>query len=85
MQAKKAWGQSYSSDKNTSGKPHTSPRDFFTEFEKEHSIKELELLSVVWATENFKNFVYGTEFEIVSDHKAWTTILKVNWLNKTFH
>ena len=57
---------------------------FLTEFEKKYSINELELLAVVWAIENFRNFVYGTEFEVVSDHKALTTILKDNRSNKTF-
>ena len=36
------------------------------------------------AIENFTNFVYGTEFEVVSDHKALSTILKENRSNKTF-
>ena len=57
---------------------------FSTEFEKKYSINELELLVVVWAIEKFRNCVYGTEFEVVSDHKALTTILKVNRSNKTF-
>ena len=47
---------------------------FLTEFEQKYSINELELLAVVWAVEYFRNFVYGTEFEVVSDHKALTTI-----------
>ena len=37
--------------------------DFFTEFEKKYSINELELLAVVWAIENFRNFVYETELK----------------------
>ena len=32
---------------------------FLTEFERKHSINELELLAVVWALENFHNYVYG--------------------------
>ena len=52
--------------------------------EKKYSINELEFLAVVWAKENFRNFVYGTEFEVVSDHKALTTILKDNRSNETF-
>ena len=57
---------------------------FLTEFEKKYSINEIELIAVVWAIEKFRNFVYGTEFEVVSDHKALTTILKNNRSNKTF-
>ena len=39
-------------------------------FEQKYSINELELLAVVWAIEEIKNYVYGTQFEVVSDHKA---------------
>ena len=48
------------------------------------STNELELLAVVWAIENFRNYVWGTEFEAVSDHKALMTISKDNRANKTF-
>ena len=57
---------------------------FLTTFEQKYSIIELELLALVWAVENFRNYVYGTEFEVVSDHKALTSILKGNRANKTF-
>ena len=33
---------------------------FLTSFEQKYSINELELLAVVSATENFRNFLYGT-------------------------
>ena len=51
---------------------------FLTIFEQNYSIIELELLAVVWVKENFRNYVYGTEFEVVSDHKALTSLLKGN-------
>ena len=57
---------------------------FLTPFEQKCSINELELLAVVWSVENFRNYVYGTNFEEVSDHKALTSILKGNRANKTF-
>ena len=57
---------------------------FLTNFEAKHSINELELLTVVWSVEHFKNNVYGIEFEIVSDHKALKSVLKANKSNKTF-
>ena len=56
---------------------------FITTFEQKYSINELELLALVWAVENFRNYVYGS-FEIVSDHKALISILKGNRANKTF-
>ena len=47
---------------------------FLTTFEQKHSINELELLAVVWAIESFRNYVYGIQFEIISDQKALTAI-----------
>ena len=58
---------------------------FLTEFEQKYSINELELLAVMWAIENFRNVVYGTEFEVVSDHKALMTILMNNGRIKNFN
>ena len=46
---------------------------FLTKFEKKYSINEFELLAVVWSIENCRN---GTEFEVVSDHRALMTIGK---------
>ena len=39
---------------------------FLTTFEQKYSIIELELLSI----ENFRNYLYGIQFEVISDHKA---------------
>ena len=50
-----------------------------------YSKNELELLGVVWATEHFKNYLYGAEFEIVTDHKALLSALNANQSNKTMH
>ena len=57
---------------------------FLTTFEQKYSIIELELLAVKWATQNFRMYVYGTHFEVVSDHKTLTSILKGNMANKTY-
>ena len=57
---------------------------FLTTFEQKYFINELDLLAVVWAVENSRNYVYGTSFEIVSDHKALISILKGNRANKSF-
>ena len=38
---------------------------FLSNHESKYSTNELELLGVVWATEHFKNYLYGAEFEIV--------------------
>ena len=57
---------------------------FLTPFEQKYSINELELLTVVWSVEKFRNHVYGTNFEIVSDQKWLTSFLKGIKANKPF-
>ena len=49
-----------------------------------YSINELQLFALLWLIENFRNYVYGTDFEVVSDHKALMTVLKDNRANKTY-
>ena len=51
---------------------------FLTAFEQKCSINELELLAVVSSMENVLKYVYGTQFEVVSDQKALMTVLKDN-------
>ena len=55
-----------------------------SDLEKKYSTNELELLAVVWAIENYRNYVEGEKFNIVTDHKALATILKGNKGNKTY-
>ena len=53
--------------------------------EKKYSTNELELLAVVWATEYFRNYIYGRYFTVISDHKALLTLLNSSPKgNKTF-
>ena len=65
-------------------KPICFASRFLTDFEAKYSINELELLAIVWAVEHFRNYVYGVQFKIVSDHKALASVLKPNRGNKTF-
>ena len=65
-------------------KPLAYASRFLTELESKYSINELELLAVVWSIEHFKNYVYGVEFGVVSDHKALQSVLKSNKGNKTY-
>ena len=58
---------------------------FLNSHETKYSTNELELLGVVWATEHFKNYFYGAEFENVTDHKALLSALNANHNNKTMH
>ena len=57
---------------------------FLTDFESEYSIKELEVLTVVWTVAHFKNDVYGIKFQDISDHKLLSSVLGPNRGNKTF-
>ena len=57
---------------------------FLTRFKQKCSKNELEHYVVVWAFENFRNFVHGTQLEVVSDHKALTGIPKGNRAKKTY-
>ena len=57
---------------------------FLSVFESKYSINEIELLAIVWAVEHFRNYVYGVQFRIISDHKAILSVLKPNRGNKTF-
>ena len=49
-----------------------------TYFDAKYSISELELLAVVWSIEHFKNYMYGVNFQVISDHKALASVLKPN-------
>ena len=52
------------------------------EAEIKYSTNELELLSVVWATNNFKYYLLGSKFELITDHTALLSALKPNRANK---
>ena len=82
--SKQGLGAVLQQNKENSWKPIAYASRYLTEFESKYSINELELLAVVWSVEHFKNYVYGIEFEIVSDHKALKIVLKANKSNKTF-
>ena len=58
---------------------------FLKSHEMKYSTNELELLGMVWATEHFKNYLYGAEFEVVTDHRALLSALNTNHSNKTMH
>ena len=48
-----------------------------------YSTKELELLSIVWATHHFKYYLLGSNFELITDHTALLSALKPNRANKS--
>ena len=58
---------------------------FLNPHESKHSTNELELLGVEWAVEHYKNYLYGSELEIITDHKSLLSTLSPNHGNKTYH
>ena len=49
------------------------------------STNKSELLGVVWASEHFRNYHYGTEFQIVTYHKALLSALSAIQGKTTMH
>ena len=56
---------------------------FLNEAEIKYSTNELELLSVVWATNHFKYYLLGSKFELITDNTALLSALKPNRANKS--
>ena len=50
---------------------------FLKNHESCYSTNELELLAVVWSLEHFKQYLYGTEFTLQTDHRALLTANKL--------
>ena len=48
-----------------------------SKYEKNYGMTELELLCVIWAIEHFSPYLYGRTFQIITDHKAITTVMKM--------
>lgn len=67
-----------------SGKEHTiafSSR-MLKQSETHYSTIECEALACVWAIDKFKNYIWGREFELFTDHKPLTHILSGTGLGK---
>ena len=58
---------------------------FLNPHESKYSTNELELLEVVWAVEHYKNYLYGSDVEVITDQKALLSALSTNHANKTYH
>ena len=57
---------------------------FLDSNEERYSVSELELLGVVWSVENFKYYLFGEKFTIITDHRALLSIMKEDRSNKSY-
>ena len=56
---------------------------FLNSLEEKYSVNELELLGVVWAIENYKYYLYGKHFIVITDHQALISSLNASERPKT--
>ena len=58
---------------------------FLNNNEERYSIKEIELLVVVWAIEYFKYYLFGKNFTVLTDRRALLSVLKSHRSNKYYN
>ena len=57
-------------------KPIAFASRFLNPTEERYSVKELDLLIVVWSIDFFKYYFHGKDFSVKTDHRAFLSILK---------
>ena len=57
---------------------------FLNSVKDRYSINDLELLSVVWSIEDFKYYLYGKPFTVLTDHRALLSVMRENKANKSY-
>ena len=82
--SKEGLGACLEQNYNNNWHPIACASRFLNTNEQKYSIKELELLSVVWSLEHFKYYLYGSRFTLQTDHQALLSALKDNRGNKTY-
>ena len=72
----------YGKDGNT--KPIAYGSRYLNETEKKYSMRELELLAVVWGIEKFRFYLYRKKVYLYTDHQALEPLIKRNRSNKQY-
>ena len=65
-------------------KPIAYGSRYLNDTEKNYSIGELELLTVVWGLEKFRFYLYGKKVYLYTDHQALEPLIKRNRCNKQY-
>ena len=65
-------------------KPIAFGRRYLNNTEKNYSIGELELLTVVWGLEKFRFYLYGKKVFLYTDHQALEPLIKRNRSNHQY-
>ena len=63
-------------------KPFSFASRFLNSSEERYSIN---FLGLVWSIEYFKNYLYGKEFTIITDHRSLLSTLKEHRSNKSYN
>ena len=65
-------------------KPIVYGSRYLNDTEKNYSIRNLELLAVVWGLEKFRFYLYGKNVYLYTDHQALKPLIKRNRCNKQY-
>lgn len=69
--------------------PYDKPIQYFSKTlgpaQIKYSTIEKELLAIVWAIENFRHYLYGREFLVITDHKPLTYLFSAKNINNRLH
>ena len=58
---------------------------FLNLIEDSYYFNELEFLGVVWSIEHFKYYLYGKQFQVITDHRALLSTIRENSANKSYN
>ena len=66
-------------------KPGGFALQFLNATEERYSVHEMEVLGIVWSIDYFKYYLYGKAFTVITDHRAFLSLLKEHRSNKSYN